>query len=217
MADEILNEAEARVLGCLLEKEMATPEYYPLSLLALVNACNQKSSREPVVSYDDMTVVRACAGLQAKQLLRQSNVSRVPKYEHNFNAPRNMVAREAAIICVLLLRGPQTVGEIRTRTERLCSFADLEEVAATLVSLEEMGLVKILARQPGRKEPRYAHLLCGEPADLPTESIARPEPATLAVRAENDRIAVLEEDFRQLQQELAALQQQFAEFKAQFE
>jgi uncharacterized protein YceH (UPF0502 family) len=206
--DILISDTEVRVLGCLMEKEMATPDYYPLSLNALTNACNQKSNRDPVVAYDEKTVVRALDGLKEQQLARQSNVSRVPKYEQNFTRPRNLVDREAAILCVLLLRGPQTVGEIRGRTERLYKFAGLEEVEETLGSLEELGYIRKLPRQPGRKESRYAHLLAGEPESA-TLSPARPEPAALEVQAENDKMARLEE-------ELAALRKDFEELKIEF-
>ena len=206
--DILISDTEARVLGSLMEKEIATPDYYPLSLNALTNACNQKSNRDPVVVYDEKTVVRALDGLKEQQLARQSNVSRVPKYEQNFTRPRNLVDREAAIISILLLRGPQTVGEIRGRTERLYKFAGLEEVEETLGSLEELGYIKKLPRQPGRKESRYAHLMAGEP-ETATIGLARPEAAALEVQAENDTIARLEEG-------LAALRTDFEELKADF-
>ena len=206
--DILISDTEVRVLGSLMEKEITTPDYYPLSLNALTNACNQKSNRDPVVVYDEKTVVRALNGLKEQQLARQSNVSRVPKYEQNFTRPRNLVDREAAILCVLLLRGPQTVGEIRGRTERLYKFAGLEEVEETLGSLEELGYIRKLPRQPGRKESRYAHLLAGEP-ETATIGLARPEPAALEVQAENDTKARLEE-------ELAALRKDFEELKADF-
>jgi len=218
MNDVVLTEVEARVLGTLLEKEMATPEYYPLSLLALTNGCNQKSNREPVVSYDEKTVVRALDGLQEKKLVCQSTASRVPKYEQTFSGPRKLVKREAATICLLLLRGPQTVGEIRGRAGRLYDFTDLEEVTDTLTSLEDMELVKKMPRQPGRKESRYAHLLGGEPAEaMAGEGGARPEAATLAVRSEEQRFADLEEQIKTLRDEMAELRQQFLDFKSQFE
>lgn len=218
MLDLMLNNAEVRVLGCLIEKQLATPEYYPLSLVALTNACNQKSSRNPVVAYDDKTVVRALEELKQKDLARQSNVSRVPKYEETLTGSRNMVAREAAILCLLLLRGPQTIGELRGRSDRLFQFTDLEQVATTLQDMEESGLVLQLPRQPGRKEARYGHLLSGIPAaEPPDEMLARPEPAALEVRAENERIAALEQQVSELRQELADLRQQFVRFKTQFE
>jgi hypothetical protein len=212
-----LTETEVRVLGSLMEKEMATPEYYPLSLNALTNACNQKSNRHPVVSYDDTTVVRALDDLKEKGLARQSNVSRVPKYEQNFVVPRNLVRREAAVVCILLLRGPQTIGEIRGRTERLYQFADLEEADETLSSLIELGYVAKMPRQPGRKESRYAHLLAGEPKFIEQEMIASLEPATLEVRAADEKTAELAESVQALRSEVEELKQAFFDFKKQFE
>lgn len=214
--DILLSETEARVLGSLMEKEMATPDYYPLSLNALTNACNQKSNRDPVVAYDEKTVVRALEGLKEKQLARQSNVSRVPKYEQNFTRPRNLVGREAAVLCVLLLRGPQTVGEVRGRTERLYRFAGLEEVEETLVNLEELGYARKLPRQPGRKESRYAHLLAGEPPII-DEIVCRPEAATLEVQAESEKIARLEQEMEALRQDFEELKAAFLELKSQLE
>jgi hypothetical protein len=213
----MLTETEVRVLGSLMEKEMATPEYYPLSLNALTNACNQKSNRHPVVSYDDTTVVRALDDLKEKGLARQSNVSRVPKYEQNFVVPRNLVRREAAVVCILLLRGPQTIGEIRGRTERLYQFADLEEADETLSSLIELGYVAKMPRQPGRKESRYAHLLAGEPKFIEQEMIASLEPATLEVRAADEKTAELAESVQALRSEVEELKQAFFDFKKQFE
>ncbi len=213
----ILTDDEARVLGCLMEKEMATPDYYPLSLNALNNACNQKSNRNPVVSYDEETVIYALDGLRERSLARQSNVSRVAKYEQIFTKELNLVTREEAIICILLLRGPQTVGEIRGRTERLYSFSSLDEVQETMTSLEDMELVSKLPRQPGRKESRYSHLLSGEPQMTPVESSSQPQPATVINRKKDDRIDELQEQINNLRQELQNLQQEFATFKAQFD
>lgn len=212
-----LNPVEVRILGVLLEKEMATPDYYPLSLNALTNGCNQKSNRHPVVSYDETTVVRGLEGLKEKQLARQSNVSRVPKYEQTFTGPRNLIKREAAVLSVLLLRGPQTVGELRGRTDRLYRFDGLDEVSETLDSLEDLGFLKKMARQPGRKECRYAQLFAGEPAIEENDLQARPEAATLEVRAENERLSACEAELREIRLELADLRETFKEFKAQFE
>src|SRR6185437_10016166 len=143
-----LDAEEVRVLGALLEKEIATPDYYPLSLNALVNACNQKSNREPVVSYDEATVEAALSELRGKGLAsRITGDSRVAKHEERFCERHNLGRREAAVMCVLMLRGPQTVGELRGRTERLYSFEDLEGVESTLNRLAEMGFVKKLPRQ----------------------------------------------------------------------
>ena len=204
-----LNEIEIRVLGSLMEKALSTPEYYPLSLNALTNACNQKSSRDPVVSYDESTVVAAVAGLAQKDLVNQSNVGRVPKYEERFSQQYKFVPREAAALCVLLLRGPQTAGEIRSRTSRLCNFENLEEVLKALENLEEWGLVRRLARLPGRKESRLAHLLGGEvnlasaeeasafstPAPAAAERIEKLE---LAVASMQNEIEDLKNIFRSL-------------------
>lgn len=215
--DILLTDNEVRVLGCLMEKEMATPDNYPLSLNALSNACNQKSNRNPVVSYDEETVVEALNGLRERKLARQSNSSRVPKYEQIFSKGLNLLPREEAIICVLLVRGPQTVGEIRSRTERLYSFHSLDEVQETLSCLEETGLVKKLARQPGRKESRYAHLLSGDPQEEIVETLPQPEAATVIVRKKNEQIEALQEQIDILSRELRDLKLEFETFKKQFE
>ena len=204
----LLNDIEVRVLGSLMEKSIATPEYYPLSLNALTNACNQKSNRDPVVTFDETTVVRALDSLREKQLAVLSASSRVPKYAEVFAGTRNLVNREVALIMVLLLRGPQTVGELRGRTERAYKFEDLAEAEATLEELEESGYVTKLPRMAGRKESRYAHLLAGEVQV--EEAAPRLEPAAIVVRAENERITALEEEVQRLRQE-------FDKFKREFE
>jgi uncharacterized protein YceH (UPF0502 family) len=158
--EPMLDEMEARVLGSLIEKELTTPDYYPLSLNALTNACNQKSNRDPVVSYTEETVQTVLEGLEQKGLIHKSVIGRVSKYEETFIRPRNLVTRESAVLCVLLLRGPQTAGELRGRTERMGRFESLEEVHETMSRLEEWGYVRRLARLAGHKEARYAHLLC---------------------------------------------------------
>ena len=216
MLDFELNAVEARVLGCLLEKEMATPEYYPLSLNGLVNACNQKSNREPVVSYDEHAVAKALESLKEKRLVWRTDAARVPKYGQEVDRKFSLAKREMAVLCLLLLRGPQTVGELRGRSERLYGFADLEEAGATLQGLEEMGLVRKLPRQPGRKESRYAHLLGGEPENV-EQAAAAPEAATLQVRAENERLAALEQEIEALRTGLTELRAAFLDFKHQFE
>ena len=203
-----LDAAELRVLGSLLEKESATPEYYPLSLNALVNACNQKSNREPIVSYDEPDVENALATLREKGLALRitGRDSRVPKHAQRFTEKFNLGRREAAVMCVLMLRGPQTVGELRGRTERLYTFEDLEGVEGTLHRLAEMEFVKQLPRQAGFKEPRFAHLLGGD-------AKAAEEPAaTTAPRgsSDRDRIAALEAA-------LADLRREFEEFRKSFE
>jgi uncharacterized protein YceH (UPF0502 family) len=203
-----LEAAEARVLGALLEKEIATPEYYPLSLNALVNACNQKSNREPVVAYDEDTAESALESLRDKGLaLRISGRDvRVPKHAQRFTEKYNLGRREAAVICVLLLRGPQTTGELRGRTERLYTFDDLEAVESTLHRLAEMGFTKQLPRQPGTKEPRWAHLMCGDVEAAEVAAAAAPE----RVSGDRDRIARLEAD-------LAGLRREFEDFRRRFE
>lgn len=213
-----LNEVESRVLGALLEKEMSTPEYYPLTLKALTAACNQKSNREPVMELDEETVVRGLDGLKGKHLVVQSDASRVPRYEEIFTRQHKLVNRESAVICLLLLRGPQTIGELRGRSERLYGFASLEEVEEVLENLAEMAFLRKLPRQPGQKECRYAHLLAGEIADpvVATPS-ARPEEATVRVRAENERLVELEREVLAVREELAELRQAFVDFRAQFE
>jgi uncharacterized protein YceH (UPF0502 family) len=200
-----LDAAEARVLGSLLEKEIATPEYYPLSLNALVNACNQKSNREPVVSYDDDTVEVALEGLRSKGLALRSKgrESRVPKHAQRFTEMFNLGRREAALLCALLLRGPQTVGELRGRTERLYNFDDLEAVESTLHRLAEMDFVRQLPRQAGFKEQRYAQLLSGD-VEITEEAV------TSAAAPRADRLS-------QLEAEVADLKRQFEEFRRKFE
>ena len=216
--DILLTDDEVRVLGCLMEKEMATPEYYPLTLNALINACNQKSNRDPVVSYDEGTVVYALNGLRERKLIRQSNVSRVAKYEQIFSQEFKLVTSEQAIICILLLRGPQTAGEIRSRTDRLYAFPNLDEVQKVISNLEDMELVEKLPRQPGRKESRYAHLLSGKPQEKPVETIIRPRVASEIDRSdETDRINKLQEQMDELREEMKNLQDEFAGFKSQFD
>ncbi|MDY0351844.1 MAG: YceH family protein [Desulfobulbaceae bacterium] len=210
MVDFELSASEARVLGCLLEKDMATPEYYPLSLNGLVNACNQKSNRNPVVSYDENTVREAVVGLKEKQLVWQSDAGRVAKFAHHFDKRFNLLPRELAIICLLLLRGPQTLGELRGRAEKLHSFKDLDEVQVAVGSLEEIGLVRKMSRLPGHKEPRFAHLLSGEPEQGPAE-IPRDRPLT------DERIDALEKELAEVRTELAELQQAFTAFRKLFD
>ena len=205
-----LDAAEVRVLGALLEKEIATPEYYPLSLNALLNACNQKSNREPVVAYDEPTVEGALEGLRHKNLATRitGRDIRVPKHAQRFTEQFNLGRREAALLCLLLLRGPQTLGELRGRSDRLYEFDDLEAVETTLHHLSELGLVVRLTRYAGSREPRWAHLLAGQPetgvevGQLASAPAAQPPPA--------DRIAALE-------REMAALRLEFDEFRRRFE
>jgi uncharacterized protein len=201
-----LDAAEARVLGALLEKEIATPDYYPLSLNALVNACNQKSNRDPVVDFDEATVENALAGLRAKGLSVRitGGDSRVPKHAQRFTERFNLGRRESALACVLLLRGPQTAGELRGRSERLYQFDGLEAVESVLQHLAEAGFVKRMPRQAGFKEPRVAHLLCGD-VEAQEETPAAPRGAS-----DRDRIAALETA-------LAELRREFDDFRRRFE
>ena len=218
--EQILNGVEVRVLGSLIEKEITTPEYYPLSLNALTNACNQLSNRDPIVSFDDKTVARALESLREKKLAWMvTGVGRVPKYEHRFTEAFQLAAQEVAVLCVLMLRGPQTVGEIRGRTGRLYDFKELEEVDLTLQALmaAQPPQVMRLARQPGTKESRYAHLLAGEVQVEERATSARLEPATVEVQQENEKLARLEADLSEVRAELAQLKEQFLEFKKQFE
>jgi len=213
--DILLNEVEVRVLGALVEKEITTPDYYPLSLNALVNACNQKSNRDPVMELDENTVRDALLSLQEKRLAGPASGadSRVTKYEHRLES-FNFSRREIAILCVLMLRGPQTPGELRGRTERMYRFEDLEQVQSAIHQLtqREPSLVAMLARQPGTKEARYAHLLAG-----PVDSWQPPAAASSSHHDDSDRVAQLEEQVQALQSEVASLIDQFAAFRKQFE
>lgn len=218
--EQILTPVEVRVLGSLIEKEITTPEYYPLSLNALVNACNQLSNRDPVVSLDEKTVARALESLREKRLTWMvTGIGRVPKYEQRFGEEYKLAEQELAVLCVLMLRGPQTVGEIRGRTGRLYEFKELEEVELTLQALmtAQPPFAVKLPRQPGTKESRYAHLLAGEVQIDEREAVPRLEAATLEVRQENERISRIEEELARVRGELAELKQQFLEFKKQFE
>jgi uncharacterized protein len=220
----ILSATEIRVLGSLIEKQVTTPDYYPLSLNALTNACNQLTNRDPVVTYDEQTVVRAIDGLRDKRLatLYTGAESRVAKYKHTLNDAILLTPAEVALLCVLMLRGPQTLAELRTRGERLFNFESLgetEEALNALIARSPHPLAVKLPRAPGTKEPRYAHLLSG-PVDVTSVTPERTlpvEPATAAVRAENERIAKLEAECAALRTELAELQRQFSEFRKQFE
>ncbi len=213
----VLTAEELRVLGCLLEKKMATPDYYPLSLNALINACNQKVNRDPVVTYGDTTVLRALKGLKDKELVRQSTLSRVPKYEERFCEQANIAEDEAALLCVLMLRGPQTVGELRARTDRMAAFQDLEDVTDVLEALMGMNYVQALPRKPGQKEARYRHLLGDFEAVI--EEAATEIPAEDSIRAsvDVDRLITLEEQVAELSAELQELKQMFQTFRQQFE
>ena len=214
-----LDEVEVRVLGALLEKEITTPEYYPLSLNALINACNQKSNRDPVMALDESGVRSALESLNEKNLAGQASSadSRVPKYIHHLQEVFNFDRRESAVLCVLLLRGPQTPGELRGRTERMYRFDDLSVVESALHHLmeREPPLVLKLPRQPGTKESRYAHLLAGELEEW--SAPAEAQPATSIVGQDDERITRLETELEDLRREVADLRRQLNDFRRQFE
>jgi len=215
-----LNEMEARVLGALLEKEITTPDYYPLSLNSLVNACNQKSNRDPVMNVDEDSVRDALRTLQDNSLARSVSAvdSRVTKYEHRLQEAFNFDRREAALFCELLLRGPQTVGELRTRAERMHPFDDLSEAQSALQRLmnREPPLVKVLARQPGTKESRYIHLLSGDEKAV-SSTAGRREVPTAVEGEKMDGFSRLSSEMAELRRDVADLKQQFAAFRKQFE
>lgn len=224
MMETILNEAEVRVLGALVEKQVTTPEYYPLTLNALVQACNQKNNRHPVVAYDEQLVSYTIETLRAKNLVYvfYGSNSRVPKYKHMMMEVFGLDAKELALMCVLMLRGPQTPGELRGRAERLYDFATLDEVEKTLDSLiekEPQALVRRLARQSGQKEIRYVHLLSGEVgADYQNASVETEQrPASKPAAAEPGRLNTLEQEVESLRADLVGLRQEFEEFKKQFD
>jgi uncharacterized protein YceH (UPF0502 family) len=218
--DILLSDVETRVLGSLVEKELTTPEYYPLSLNALVNACNQKSNRDPVMNLDDEAVREALRSLDKKGLAGAADnmVSRVSKFEHRLQEAYNFTRHEIAILSELLLRGPQTPGELRSRADRMHKFDDLGIVQSTLQRLmkREPPLVKILPRQPGTKEARYTHLLGGDVEVLPPDSAAGVA-GTSSGTSSGERLAGLEDRVENLQAEIADLKQQFAAFRKQFE
>lgn len=213
----VLSEVECRVVGALVEKDITTPDYYPLSLNALVNACNQKNNREPVMSVDENTVRDALRSLQEKRLAGPAGGadSRVTKYEHRIQEVFNFTRAETAIMDVLLLRGPQTPGELRGRTERMYRFEELADVQSTLQKLmqREFPLVKMLPRQPGTKESRYAHLLSGDVEGY----VAPPETASVQSAQDDERVARLETEVAELRREVADLKQQMESFRKQFE
>lgn len=215
---EILNETEARVVGALVEKQLTTPEYYPLTLNALVNACNQKSNREPVVSYNDRVVTDTLERLRDRNIVYvfYGSTSRVPKYKHMLPSIYELEPAEVAVVCVMMLRGPQTLGELRTRTERLYEFPGLGEVQETLDSLmrRDDPLVMKLERLPGQKEARFAHLLSG-PIDV--EAFAATQAAASSRGGGSERIEKLEEEVAALKIEVETLKSMFDDFKKQFE
>jgi len=210
-----LNEIEVRVLGSLIEKDITTPDYYPLSLNALLNACNQKNNRDPVMTLEEEAVRRALNSLQEKRMAGTAGGadSRVTKYEHRLQEVFNFDRREIALVCVLLLRGPQTPGELRGRADRMYKFETLEDVDGTLKRLMERQppLVANLPRQPGTKESRYMHLFSG---DAPPALIEPARPKTLS--SDEQRIVSLEAEVSNLRLELNELKRQVGEFTAQF-
>ena len=212
--DVCLTPEELRVLGCLLEKKMATPEYYPLSLNALLNACNQKVNRTPVVTYDEPIVLQTLERLRSHQLLWINSSGRVVKYKEALVERFDLADDQAAVLCILLLRGPQTVGEIRGRTDRLHAFDGLEAVHDTLATLSELELLEQCARQPGQREERFYHTLGPE---MDTSGSEAASARVIQPPADQQRIALLEQEVATLTQDLTALQQAFAQFKQQFE
>src|SRR4051794_41088695 len=212
LEDLQLRAVEARIVGALMEKESTPPDYYPLSLNALINACNQKSNREPVMEVDENTVRDALESLRDKRLAgpTSSADSRVTKYEHRMQEVFNFTRGESALMCVLLLRGPQTPGELRGRTERVHRFEELSDVQSTLQRLMQRTppLVAMLPRQPGTKEARYTHLFSGT-----VEAVASTTPASIHANAP----APIEEELRALRAEVEDLKRQFVEFRKQFE
>ena len=216
--DILLNDIETRVLGALVEKEITTPDYYPLSLNALINACNQRSSRDPVMNLEENDVRSALDSLGRKRLAGPVSTadSRVTKYEHRLQEVYNFDRRVVAVLCVLLLRGPQTPGELRGRTERMYRFEELADVQSTLQRLiqREPPLVKMLRRQPGTKEARYGHLFSG---DFEGAEPALAEDMASPSSADGDRMARLEEQVAGLHQKVADLERQLADFRKQFE
>lgn len=209
----LLNEVEVRVLGALIEKDITTPDYYPLSLNALSNACNQKSNRDPAMNLDDEAVRLALRNLSEKGLAGHvsSADSRVTKYEHRIQEVFNFTRPETAVLCVLLLRGPQTPGELRGRTERMHRFEHLDEVQSALQKLMERQppLVKVLPRLPGTKESRYAHLLAGD-----VEGWEPPPESRVVVSGDAERMARLEQEVAELKKELAELKQQLSNLQS---
>ena len=215
---EILTTEEVRVLGSLIEKQLTTPEYYPLTLNSLTAACNQKSNRDPVVNFDEATIQTAIDSLREKNLvyLFYGSTSRAVKYKHMMPSVFDLNEAEVAVMCVLMLRGPQTLGEIRERTGRLHEFSGMGEVNETLDRLagRDEPLIAKLERQPGQKEGRFAHLLSG-PIDVEKLTFAREK--TPASPASTERIETLEAEVGKLRSELESFRSEFAEFRKQFD
>lgn len=223
--DISLSNDEARVLGALMEKEVTTPDYYPMTLNGLVNACNQKSCRDPVVSFDESTVALLVDSLRDEKGLAamvSAAVSRVPKYKQRLTESYHFPPAERAILCELLLRGAQTPGELKNRADRMHHFASLDDVLAALKELETRAdgpWVVQLPRQPGRKEARYMHLLCGMP-DLEAmgdDAVTGEVMTSTSAESPMERIKRLEEEVARLSGALAALEASFESFRKQFE
>ena len=213
-----LNDVEVRVLGSLVEKDITTPDYYPLSLNALVNACNQKNNRDPIMNLEEGSVRQALSSLQEKRLAGPAGGadSRVTKYEHRLQEVFNFDRREIAVICVLLLRGPQTPGELRGRTERMYRFETLDDVQSTIQHLTDRqpSLVRVLPRQPGTKESRYVHLFAVDtwPSEAyPAQAVQEPRGAS-----DSARLTALEAEVSSLKKEIVELKQQLSDFRDQF-
>lgn len=216
-----LTDVEVRVLGSLIEKDITTPDYYPLSLNALVNACNQKNNRDPVMAVDEGSVRDALSSLQEKRLAGPAGGadSRVTKYEHRMQEVFNFDRRETALVCVLLLRGPQTPGELRGRSDRMYHFETLEDVESTLKRLIERQFVVVLPRQPGTKESRYMHLFAGEvvgASTLPDSPAHVNERPMVSSDRMETRVTALESQVESLRGEIAQLRRELEEFKRQF-
>jgi hypothetical protein len=218
-----LTDTEVRILGCLLEKEATTPGYYPLTLNALLAACNQKSNREPVMMLDEKTVVKALEDLRYEQHLvcRISEAgSRVPKYSHTMQDHWNFSSAELAVLCELFLRGPQTMGELRTHSARMHRFADTEAVLGVLEELagrDSGALVMQLPREPGRRERRWAHLFAGEVQPIKADTCRADEPMRPQIQEDDERIEILEQEVERLRVTVGELQVQFEQFRRQFD
>jgi uncharacterized protein len=214
-----LTENEVRVLGSLIEKDITTPEYYPLSLNALVNACNQKSNRDPVMQLNEDAVRDALEALQEQRLAGPARGadSRVTKYEQRLQEVFNFTRPEIAVLCVLLLRGPQTPGELRGRSDRMHHFETLEDVQSALQKLmqREPALAKVLPRQPGTKESRYAHLFAGDVVEA--QASVQIGAAVERTPADAGRIARLEEEVAELRRDVSEVKDQLERFRKQFE
>jgi uncharacterized protein YceH (UPF0502 family) len=217
--DSPLSEIETRIIGSLIEKELTTPDYYPLSLNALTTACNQTSNRDPIAHYAEDAIAHAIEPLRRRSLVRvvQQSGSRVFKYKHLINETLGLVSRQTAVLCVMMLRGPQTLGELKTRTARMAEFDSLDDVETAveqLINREPEPLAARLTRRPGQKEDRYAHLLAGE---VTYEVPDHPSPARSPDEGRPDRIAALEQTVEALRKEVTELRGQLEAFRKQFE